>query len=253
MTNKIERAASKLLSRRAPGTKAPRLDSEIRPTSLTEALAIQEKVIELNEYQVSGWKCLQPLAVDKYIVGPIFDNEVMSGEQCVLFADNDKARIEPEIAFILSADLPARNTNYTDAEIDAVIGSCHMALELIQSRYADDSGAEFYDNLADCLFNQGLFIGPEIDKEKAYTASEFEVSIVQGATNQTFAGKHPNIIPPKPIYWLVNYITKKGVTLKAGEALITGSYCGVVDLDFDVPTAIRYEGIGQFDVIFSKR
>lgn len=210
-------------------------------------------MIDLNSDEVSGWKCLLPLAEDKLVVAPIFSQTIQRGEQCVLFADNNVVRIEPEIAFVLNKDLPANNRGYSEEEINAAIGSCHMALELMQSRFSDDSGAEFYEKLADCLVNQGMFIGPEITREKAFYAAEINVSVYQGESEQHFAGKHPNPTPQSPIYWLINYMTRRGTDFKAGNAIITGSYCGIVEVGFNLPTTISYEGIGEYQVTFERK
>ena len=182
---------------------------------------------------------------------------MQKGDQCWLMKDNTKVRIEPEIAFVLSKDLPARDEEYSEAEIDEAIGSCHMALELIQSRFADDSDAVFPERLADCLVNQGLYIGPEIDIKTAFSASKFQIFISQteqsGALNeQKFDGAHPNPLPQLPVYWAINFMTKRGTTFKQGEALTTGSFAGVVELNFDKKTYIEYAGIGKFDVTFKE-
>ncbi len=251
--NKLERAATELLSRRVAGTKAPRLAKEHRPENVNDALDIQSSMIDLNSDEVGGWKCLLPLAEDKLVVAPIFSQTIQRGKQCTLFADNNVVRIEPEIAFVLHKDLPANNDGYSEEEINAAIGSCHMALELMQSRFSDDSGAEFYEKLADCLVNQGMFIGPEIARKKAFDASEISVSISQGENEQHFAGKHPNPTPQSPIYWLINYMTRRGTDFKAGNAIITGSYCGIVEVGFDTPTTITYDGIGEYQVTFERK
>ncbi|MCG9568742.1 hydratase [Vibrio chagasii] len=253
MTSVFEQAAKELLSRRTAGTKAPRLIEPYRPTSLDDALAIQESMIEIRADRVGGWKCLLPLAENKFIVAPIFADNVQQGEVCELFADNDVVRVEPEIAFTLAKSLPANQEGYSEEQINDAIGSCHMALELMQSRFADDSGAEFYEKLADGLVNQGLFIGPEIDREKAFTSAEINIEVTQGEQVQAFAGKHPNTLPPSPIYWLINYMTRRGVDFQAGEAIITGSYCGIVEIGFDKPTTFHYEGIGEYQVKFKQK
>jgi 2-keto-4-pentenoate hydratase len=253
MTNTFTQAAQELLSRRVAGTKAPRIEESVRPTSLDDALSIQAAMVELYPEAVAGWKCLQPLAEDKFVVAPIFADGIQQGSQCELFADNGVVRIEPEIAFVLSRDLPAKDGGYSDAELDDAIGSCHMALELIQSRFADDSEAEFYERLADGLVNQGLYIGPEIDKTAAFAASNVAITATQGESVQTFDGTHPNTMPMKPVYWLINEMTQRGITFKAGEALITGSYCGIVEFKFDVPTSIVYQGIGEYTVEFVQK
>jgi 2-keto-4-pentenoate hydratase len=250
MTINYQAAATELLSRRVAGTKAPQLIEEQRPSTLEDALAIQAAMIEQHHDAVGGWKCLLPLADDKYVVAPIFASDIKQGDSCELFADNGVVRVEPEIAFVLSQSLPANPNGYTEAQINDAIGSCHMALELIQSRFADDSGAEFYEKLADCLVNQGMFIGPELDRESVFAAANINITITQGTHVQTFEGKHPNPLPQLPIYWLINCMTRRGVDFQAGEAIITGSYCGIAEVDFDQPTTIDYAGLGQYQVEF---
>lgn len=54
MTSVFEQAAKELLSRRTAGTKAPRLIEPYRPTSLDDALAIQESMIEIRADRVGA-------------------------------------------------------------------------------------------------------------------------------------------------------------------------------------------------------
>ncbi|PMJ91720.1 hydratase [Vibrio sp. 10N.261.55.A7] len=253
MTNKYQQAATELLNRRVAGTKAPRIEASHRPNSLEDALQVQSSMIDLRSDKVGGWKCLLPLADDKFVVAPIFADTVQQGETCELFADKQVVRIEPEIAFVLNQDLPANTDGYSEAQINEAIGSCHMALELMQSRFADDSGAEFFEKLADGLVNQGLYVGPEIDRETAFNASTIDITVTQQDQVQKFAGKHPNTMPATPIYWLINTMVRRGVDFKAGEAIITGSYCGIVEVEFNKATTIRYEGIGEYQVTFNEK
>lgn len=255
--HKFTEAAQQFLARRVPGTKAYSLADAIKPTTIEEALVVQQEMIKLRSDSVAGWKCLLPLAEDKIIIAPIFSETIQKGEQCSLMKDKGKARLEPEIAFVLSKDLPARDGDYSDAEINDAIGSCHMALELIQSRFADDSDALFPERLADGLVNQGLFIGPEIDITAAFSASKVQLSVKQTeasgkVSEQNFEGVHPNPLPQLPVYWAINFMTKRGTTFKKGEALITGSYAGVVEVDFDKNININYAGMGCYDVIFKE-
>lgn len=248
-------AAKQYLARRVAGTKAQCLPEGERPTTIEDALAVHQEMIQQRSDTVGGWKCLLPLAEDKIIVAPIFSDTVQSGELCHLMMDKNKARIEPEIVFMLNKDLPARAEDYTEQEIDEAIGGCYMALELMQSRFHDDAGNEFAESLADCMINQGLFIGPEIDKALAYAASEINLTVTQKEvegedTVKSLAGKHPNPLPQLPVYWLINFMSKRGTTFKKGEAITTGSYKGIVEVDFDKPTEIVYEGLGKYTVEF---
>lgn len=254
---KFTETAQQLLARRVPGTKAYGLADAFKPTTIEDALVVQQEMIKLRSDSVAGWKCLIPLAENKIIIAPIFSDTVRKGEQCEIMKDNGKVRVEPEIAFVLNKDLPARDTDYSEAEINDAIGSCHMALELIQKRFSDDAEVEFPELLADGLVNQGVFIGPEIDKALAFTASNFKLSFKQTDENgevseQVFDGVHPDPLPQLPIYWALNFMTKRGTTFKKGEAFITGSYAGVVEVDFDKKTDIEYTGIGSYTVVFKE-
>ena len=249
-TNKNSQAATELLKRRSSAPQKNRLAAEIRPASLEDALAIQQQMIAQRPDKVAGWKCLLPLDQDKVIVAPIFADTIQQSNQCKLFSDNKVARIEPEIAFVFAKDLPAQQQDYNESEIDTAIASCHMALELIQSRFDKDSGAEFNELLADCLSNQGLFIGPELSKSVAYAASKINLTVTQSSHVQEFAGQHPNLSAQKPLYWLINYLTKRGIDFKAGQAIITGSYAGVIEVNFEQKCEVEYHGIGKFQVEF---
>ncbi|AWB65017.1 hydratase [Saccharobesus litoralis] len=250
MSNPLQ-AANELLSRRVAGTKAPRLDESIRPTSLDDVFAIHAEMSQ--QLKVGGWKCLLPPAEGKVIAAPIFENSKQSGASCELFADNDCARLEPEITFILGKDLPAKEGGYSESEIKEAISSTHMALELMQARYATDSQADYFEKLADCMVNQGLFIGPELDKQAAFNANEMTIKVNQPGDDRAFSGVHPNGQADKPLYWFVNYMSERGIDLLAGQAIITGSFCGIVEVAFDQPTTISYEGLGEYQVQFTAK
>jgi len=250
--NKFAAAAQEYLARRKPGTQAQGVADEIKPLSIDEALAVQQEMIKIRTDGVGGWKCLEPLREGAIIVAPIFANDVQSGDVCKLMMDKGKARIEPEIVFVLNKDLPARDEDYTRAEIDEAIGGTFMALELMQGRFAPDADAEYPERLADCMMNQGLYIGPEIDKATAYAASTIDLVISQGDDVKELAGKHPNATPELAVYWMVNFMSKRGTTFKKGEAITTGSYKGIVEVDFDQATEIEYKGLGKYSVTFAK-
>ena len=250
--NKFAQAAKAYLSNRVAGSKVQCLSEDIRPTSVEDALAVQAETIAQCDDTVGGWKGLVPLVEGKIIAAPIFSKTVQRGPICKMLADNGKARLEPEIAFILGKDLPAQQEDYTNAQIDDAIESAHMALELIQERFHDDSGIQFPERLADCLLNQGVYVGPKIDTKLAYAAGKVNVNITQPGNTQKFAGKHPNPLPQNPVYWLVNFMSKRGTDFKAGQVIITGSYAGIVNVELNQPTEIEYEGLGKYTVEFNE-
>ena len=244
------KAAQEFLTRREANHRGGPLAADCRPTNFEDALAIQNATVKASGKNIAGWKCLVPLDPAKIIVGPVLDGAVQKGDECLVQpTEPGKTLIEPEIAFVLGADLPARAGGYTESEVDEAIGSCHMALELLQRRYAASANDElsFADRQADCLLNQGIFIGPEISKAKAYDAAEIKLSIDEN----NYDGKHPNASAQAPVYWFVNFMSERGVDLEKGQAIITGSYAGAIELPVKT-TNIAYEGIGQYQVTFKE-
>ena len=225
------------------------------PQSIEQAIAVQQLMITQHG-TIAGWKCLVPQANGQLIVAPILSTAVSQTIDCGIIPSikdgQPTALIEPEIAFILGQDIePYRH--YSNDDIDQAISATHMALELIQNRFSREIQPSFYQKLADGLSNQGLYIGPKIDTSIAYQASHIEVVVSDGertARLQQFSGVHPCELPQNPVYWLINYLAKLGIKLSAGQAIITGSYCGVVKVPMATEVNLEYTGIGQFNIKF---
>ncbi len=47
-------------------------------------------------------------------------------------------------------------------------------------------------------------------------------------------------------------MSKRGISFKAGQAIITGSYAGVVEVEFNSVTNINYVGLGNYQVTFNE-
>lgn len=254
-------AAAILIERRINGSQADRLPESCRPQTLAQALAVQaavtERWCELMDDSVGGWKCLLP-SEGKLVIGPIYTRTIDSVPPVSLWpkttAEGRCARIEPELAFFFGQDLPARAEPYTPAEVDAAIARTHLALELINSRYSDPASCEFPEMLADGLVNQGLFIGPQVDSDVARGASSFTVTMTC-ANGQVIErqGQHPNTHPRAPLYWLAEFLRSRGEGIVAGQAVITGSYAGVIEVPLNTDIQIDYAGLGRMQVSFTAK
>lgn len=252
----IAAAAAILVARRSSGEQGPRLPASCRPADLDAALAIQAAVTAQLGDRIAAWKCGLP-AAGRVVLAPIYAGTVHVADdnaRCALRVRAGQARVEPELAFILGHELPARESPYTPAEVDAAIARTHLALELIDSRYSDAADASFADNLADGLLNQGLFIGPEVDGAAACAASAmpFRITVASGETSE-LAGQHPNGEPRAPLYWLAEYLRSTGRGLQAGQAVITGSYAGCIGLPLEQDIAIQYGELGTLTVRFAQK
>lgn len=249
-------AAGILAARRRSGEQGRRLPESLRPLDVDAALAIQAAVTAQLGAGIGAWKCGMP-AAGRLVVAPIYASTIHTvdtGSPCAVWARAGQVRVEPELAFIFGRDLPARDTPYTPAEVDAAIAQTHLALELIDSRYSASADAAFVENLADGLLNQGLFIGPQAAGESAGTTSEMALRIrLESGEEIHLAGRHPDIHPRAPLYWLAEFLRSKGQGLQAGQAVITGSYAGSIDLPLGQDITIEYGDLGRLTVRFAAR
>ena len=237
-------AAQHLVAARQAGVPGARIPEGARPANPDEAFAIQEQVTALSGLEIGGWKCSLP-SEDKVAAAPIYAADITRASPKVWDAGT-KARVEPEVAYVLNKDLPPRATPYTEEEVRAAIGETRLVLELIGCRYADPTGYPFPEMLADRMQNQGLFIGPVLDNsfDKALDTFPITVSGAQGVIS-THNGVHPNEHPFKPFFWLANFLNTRGTGLRAGQIVITGSYDGVVPVPFDEEITVQFGELGS--------
>lgn len=251
--------AARLLSElRRTGTQGERLPESCRPGDLAAALAIQACVTAELGATIRAWKCGTP-SKGKLVIAPIYTIARAEQGDCQVWNRTGQVRIEPELAFVLAQDLPVQTEPYSNEEIDAAIGSVHLALELIDSRYTSPESVSFAENLADGLLNQGLFIGPQISAMElsaihAGAREHLCIDVHTGAqATKQFKGRHPDADPRIPLYWLVNYLRSQGQALLAGQAVITGSYAGSFEVPIDAEIKIGFGELGVLQVRFSTR
>lgn len=242
-----DEAAQHLLTARRTQRPGPRLSASCRPTNLQSALQIQQRVGDLLGQQIGGWKCALP-TTDKLIVAPIYTPDISDQSPCQMFADSPSVKIEPELAFILCKDLPPRETPYSDSEVCAAILETRLAIELIGSRYAAPAAIDFPEMLADGLVNQGLFLGPVIPDALNQSLESVALTVSYNDKLLQLVGKHPDGHPLLSLYWLVAFLNARGQGLYAGQAIITGSYAGVLDVPLNAQLLLQFGDLGILSV-----
>ncbi len=250
----ITQAATELTARRNSGKPGPRLPESCRPLELEDAWQVQQAVTLALGQAVGGWKAALP-SPGKLVLAPVYRPSISRSALCsVPFpvdSSPDSLKVETELAFVLAKDLPAREQPYTEAEVDAAVGSVHAALEICANRYADPTGFSFAEMLADGLVNNGVWLGPELE---APDRAAFELNWQAGdEPRQTVQGKHPNGHPRAPLYWLANFLRERGLGLEAGQVVITGSYAGVLTVPAGKTLRFEYAGLARFEVEFQRR
>ena len=253
LTAAQEAAAQFLYAARFAGRVGPRIDEAARPVTVDDAIAVQRRVAELLALPVGGWKCSVPTTARAIIAAPIFAPTIHDVSPCPMRITGDVARIEPEIAFVIARDLPARGEPYAESDVRAAVGTARLALELIGPRYAEPQEVTYPELLADFIANQGLYVGPALAAPWDSDLEAFHVVVrANGVVIKTAAGKHPDGHPLRPLVWLANYLAARGDHLRAGQVVTTGSYAGIVDVPVDVPLTFEYGDLGRLAVSLTR-
>ena len=222
-------AATELARRRREKVRGPRLDAAIRPISISEGFAVQQRVAS-RMGTVAGWKCSLPTA-ERTTAAPLFTGTLHRGDHATVLARGSTALIEPEVAFVLGRDLRPRSAAYTDADVVAAIGEARLVLEILGNRYDDPANVPFPEMLADCVNNEGLIIGPVLPDALQKPLETMDIAIMGvGGFHLERAGRHPDGHPLRPLVWLANFQRERGERLTAGQVITTGSYAGALEV-----------------------
>lgn len=250
-----EQAASILVTARQKGVLVERLPVEVLPANLDDGFAIQQEVSHQLGRRIAAWKCALPQP-EKVVAAPIYDADIHRGDVCRMSGPpRASVRAEPELACLLGRDLPPRREPYNEAEVLSALGHTHLALELLGSRYSHPERLSFPELLADGLFNAGLVIGPRVCLPDGATPAdlpvEFDLRLTRvGEKTVSFMGRHPDRGALAPIVWLVNFLRVRGLGLHAGQAVITGSYAGVLELPVGRELRIGFGELGTLPITF---
>jgi 2-keto-4-pentenoate hydratase len=202
----IEAAAHALAAARTERRQIDRLPAACRPGTDEDALAIQQRIVQLLRDQIGGWKCAVPRD-DHVFLAPLLASTIRSGSRCSVVSHNGLARIEPEVAFILGKDLSPRAASYAENDLRNAIAEARLVLEIIGSRLVDPTAVPFVEFLADSINNQGLLVGPPVSNpfERQLETLRITVSLLraldhdQGGTDRSSAAAPLWLaIPVKP-------------------------------------------------------
>jgi 2-keto-4-pentenoate hydratase len=249
----VDLAAELLVARRRDGLTGPALPPACRPVDIDDGLRIQQRVLQLLGAQIGGWKCSAPSAAG-VVLAPIPEHAIARGLSCTMPVMDGLAAIEPEIAYVMAADLPPRSAPYSAEEVLQAVGSTRLAFELIATRYAAKA-LEMPDKLADSLSNYGLFLGPAI--APGYGRENLDGQVLPAlqltlsdATAElgSWNGKHPDGHPLRALHWLANYLAARNMGLKRGDAVTTGSYHGLIHVPADTPLNMTFGTLGKLAV-----
>ena len=164
------RAAELLLAARRELSPIPALPEDCRPATAAEGYAIQAARRAARGGELAGFKigatsqaARTLLATDEPFHGCLSADGIHDSPATLSAGDTNFRLIEPEFAFRLGRDLPARKAPYGREELVQAITSLHPAFEVVSSAFgAAWTGAGLAQLIADNGVHECLVLGPAV-------------------------------------------------------------------------------------------
>jgi len=219
-------AARLLLQARASGTLLPGLPEALMPRTAAAAYAVQQCLMQ-GLGDIGGWKVGAPGPSAEPNCAPMPAAGISRSPAVLAAADLAAPFIESEIAFLLGADLPARAIPYTAADVLAAIASCHPAIEVVQSRFADPDTAGPLANLADLIRHGAFIYGDAVEGWQGIDFPTLAITqtIEGGPVRQGVGNPAGDML--RLMLWLANEGAVWAGSLRAGQIVTCGSWTGM--------------------------
>lgn len=235
-----------------------KLSDETKPRSEEDAIAISEALWELEGGEIAGWKigagdaaARAKQGLKQPFVGRIPKADVTHSPAVFPFADTRRAAVEAEYAFFLGRDLPPREQAYSRAEVEDAVQAMHVAIEIPESRLVEDHGLGALGVVSDHGGVGRYVIGPGVPgwRTHDYTGQEV-VMRIDGEEKGRGTGALVMGHPLDALTWIANHLSGKGLGLKAGEFVSTGSCTGIVVVGPNAKAIADFGPLGEVKVEF---
>ncbi|MGN6609067.1 MAG: 2-keto-4-pentenoate hydratase [Jatrophihabitans sp.] len=157
---------------------------------------------------------------------------LLSDMHCTEHASVDASRyllprVEPEVAFVLGADLPGEGC--TEADVLEATEAVAPALELIDSRIVDWD-IRLVDTIADNASSAGYVLGAARVKPADVDLLTVPV-VLRKNDDEVGRGTSDAVLgnPVTSVAWLARKVASFGVRLRAGHVILPGSITRAVD------------------------
>jgi len=246
----IAKAAALLVNARRDGALLADLPADARPASVADAHAIQDAVTAVLGEPVGAFKAMAPANADA-TRGVIYADTVHPSPARIPAAEVPQCGVEGEVAFVFRRDLPARAAPYSRDEVSAAVEAC-AAIELVTSRYRNSDAVSNLEKLADCISNGAFVHAPPPADWRSLELGKLKVTLtVNGAPVLEQVGGHPTGDPLGVAVVLANMMREQG-GVRAGQFVTCGSCTGLRYLKPGDVCGVRFEGLGDAEVTFTR-
>jgi 2-keto-4-pentenoate hydratase len=246
----------RILAARASRIAGP-LPSEGRTLTLGEAYDVQDLVRQAllaRGERLVGWKAgftsratQQAFATDQPACGFLLGSGVYASGGDVPTSEFIGLAVEAEVALVMGRALAGPGVTPPQALL-AVEGAV-PALELIDFRYAGKPTA--VDAVADGVFARAIVLSaPLTDVTHVDLALEGLVYELNGAIAATNTAAEVMGSPINSLAWLANHLGARGLALRAGDVVMTGSVSAILRPKAGDTVRARFTRLGSVSARF---
>ena len=235
----IEAGADRLFTLFEKGGQADGLPDACAGLSVADGYAIQKSLLarltgDIERARV-GYKigatnavARQLLNADHPFHGSLLADRCYRSPAVLDSARLNKLAIEPELALVLGADLPAGVDPHTADSVAAAVADVVPALEIVDSRFAAWTEVGLPSLVADNGVN-AFWIEGTARPLAGIDLTAQQVSVARnGVTEHEGVGGNVDGGPLGVLAWLANMLNRQGEMLKEGQKISTGTLTPVI-------------------------
>ena len=230
--------AERLWNARVHGTRIPMQTVDV-PVDEAAAYEIQDAVSQVADEEIIGFKlgatsqaALAALGLSEPFYGPLFDRFSHRRGEAVALPSKHQVLIETEIAVGLGRDLPPRDSNYTQPDVEAAAAWVGPAFELVATRFDMELAGNGKLLIADSGVNADFVMGDEVRDWSPLDLTQHPVT--QTINDRESSSGHSGMSifgnPFGAVAWLANHKNLRDRGLKAGDIITTGTCTGMTPL-----------------------
>jgi len=243
------------------------------PDTIEEGFCIQRLVVsqlsgvDPDRFSVSGWKvgatsskAQQTLGISTPFAGVVASSHLMHSNAGMGVGEGNSKTdlleyppslrterikgVEAEFCYLIARDIePRLDDPYTKEEMLEYVKSAHPSIEVAAVRFADDIPIELL--VADMGGNGGLVVGEafpssDIPRGTSVTISKNGAAVATGSSDDILDAH-----PLEALAWLSNFLSRNGVTIRAGQYVATGTCTGLLPVASGDVVSASFEGAPQ--------
>jgi len=251
---RVAAAADALAAAWRGGPRIALPSAAVAPQSIDEATAIQDALHERLGYECVGWKlgmsskaAQAANKLDGPFTGRLYKQRLHAGPARFPADAFAHPVLEAEIAFRMARDLkPRAGGRYTEAEVLDAVAEAVLGIEVADNRYDAKPPLPPLLLVADNGAAGAYITGPTVANWRGLDLAAVEATLeIDGRRAADSLAGDARCQPVPVLVWTANALSARGVGLKAGDLVTTGTACAPVPAGPGIEVVARFAGLGE--------